>query len=124
MLTLKTLGGAALMRDDVPLDGPASQRRRIALLALLASGGSRGVTRDTIVGLLWPDSEPDRARHALSQWLFLLRRDLDINDLVLGNAELRLNADRVLADVTAFDAAIARRDHAAAARLYTGDFLD
>ena len=124
MLQLRTFGGARLLRDGTALEGPASQRRRIALLSLLAAGGSRGVSRDAIISLLWPDSEHERARHALSQWLFLLRRDLEVNDLVLGANELRLNPDRVSADVTDFDVAVAKRDHSTAAQLYTGPFLD
>ena len=50
----------------------------MALLALIATGGGRGVSRDAIIALLWPDSEPERGRHSLAQWLFLLRKDLDV----------------------------------------------
>src|SRR5262245_44717292 len=124
MLHLRTLGGATLSSEGTVLEGPASQRRRIALLSLLAVGGSRAVSRDTIISLLWPDSEPERGRHALSQWLFLLRRDLGVADLVLGGNDLRLNPERITADVIDFDVAVTKRDHATTARLYTGAFLD
>jgi serine/threonine-protein kinase len=124
MLQLRTFGGATLSSDGTALEGPASQRRRIALLSLLAVAGSRGMSRDTIISLLWPDSEPERARHALSQWLFLLRRDLGINDLVLGGNDLRLNPQRITADVIDFDIAVAKHDHTTAAQLYTGVFLE
>jgi len=124
MLHLRTFGGAALSSDGTVLEGPASQRRRIALLSLLAVAGSRAVSRDTIISLLWPNSEPERGRHALSQWLFLLRRDLGVGDLVLGGNDLRLNPERITADVIDFDVAVAKRDHATTARLYTGAFLD
>jgi len=124
MLRLRTLGGARLTRDPVPLSEAASQQRRIALLAAIATAGDRGISRDVLVGLLWPDSEPDRARHALSQWLFLMRRDLGVDELFLGTRSLRLNPERITADVAEFDAAIAARDDAAAAALYAGPFLE
>lgn len=76
------------------------------------------------MGLLWPDASPDRARHALSQWLFLMRRDLGVEDLLLGSTSLRLNPDQISADVAEFDAALADHDDAAAAALYAGPFLE
>jgi DNA-binding SARP family transcriptional activator len=124
MLMLRTFGGVALLRDGQPVVGPSSQRRRLALLALLGAAGTRGASRDSIVALLWPDSEPERGRHALAQWLFLLRKDLEVDDIVLGTATLRLNPDKLRSDVGSFDDAIARRDYAAAAELYAGPFLD
>ncbi len=124
MLRLRTLGGATLSRDGVPITGPATQQRRIALLAAIASAGDRGISRDVLMGLLWPDASPDRARHALSQWLFLMRRDLGVDELLLGTTSLHLNPAHITADVAEFDAAIVARADAAAAALYAGPFLE
>ena len=68
MLRLRTFGTVALVDGDRVLDGPMTQRRRLALLALLAAAGSAGagVSREKLVGLLWPESEEGKARHALS----------------------------------------------------------
>ena len=41
-----------------------------------------------------------------------------------GSSDLRLNPERIVADVMRFDEAIARRDVRAAAELYTGPFFD
>ena len=69
---LEAFGGLALGGG-----GPRSlshQRLRLALLALLAASGERGLSRDQIVGYLWPDAENSSARHSLEQLLHALRR--------------------------------------------------
>lgn len=124
MFALRTFGGTALFDDDRPLEGPAVQRRRLALLALLAVAGDSGMSRDKLLALLWPETDTERARHTLSQWLHLLRRDLRTVDVVQGTADLRLNEARVASDVRAFERAIARGDVRTACDLYTGPFLD
>ena len=43
MLRLMTFGGLTLLRDGAPHVGPASQRRRLALLALVAVAGKKGL---------------------------------------------------------------------------------
>lgn len=124
MFRLRTFGGAALFDDGRPLDGPSVQRRRIALLVLLAVAGEAGISRDRLLAFLWPETDLERARHTLSQWLHLLRRDLRSADVVQGNADLRLNAERVTSDVGDFERAIAGGNLDAAFELYVGPFLD
>jgi DNA-binding SARP family transcriptional activator len=124
MLKLCALGGATLTRDDTPVAGAASQHRRTALLTVIACAGPRGISRDSLLALFWPDSPEDRARHVLSQWLFLMRRDLGVDDLITGSHTLRLNAEQIAADVTAFDEAIANHAWSAAATVYRGPLLD
>jgi DNA-binding SARP family transcriptional activator/TolB-like protein/tetratricopeptide (TPR) repeat protein len=123
-LRLRTLGGAGLWRGESPLEGAAVQRRRVALLALLGASGAGGVPRDKVVGLLWPESEEERARHSLSQMLFLLRRDCAAEDLVIGTADLRLNPERISSDVEEFEEALRHGDVERAVELYGGAFLD
>jgi len=74
-------------------------RRPLALLALLATSGSRGLSRDKATALLWPERDAEHGRNSLSQVLSSLRRDLGRDDLVLGTAEIRLNADAITSDV-------------------------
>src|SRR5689334_4017708 len=124
MLLLRTLGGVSLARDGTPLGGAATQRRRLALLTLLAAAGERGVSRDKLVSLLWPDSEEEKARHTLSQWLFLLRKDLGEPELVAGTTELRIDATRLSYDAGEFERALARGDRERALGFYRGPFLD
>ena len=105
---LVTLGGVALADEDGPLGGPLVQRRRLALLARIAAAGQRGVSRDSLAALLWPDSDEERARHTLRQWLSLLRRDLKAENLLLGTAELRLNPQVITSDVGELREALGR----------------
>jgi DNA-binding SARP family transcriptional activator len=124
MLQLVTFGGLALVRDGAPQLGPASQRRRLALLALLAAAGKRGMSRDKLLGYLWPETDPDSARHALHQSLHALRRSVDADQLFLGTSSLQLNPELISSDVAEFDEAIERRTYEHAVGLYGGPFLD
>ena len=75
MFRLRTLGGLTLERDGAPYSGPATQRRRLAILALLAAADAP-VSRDRLMAHLWPEADPERARHSLDDALSALRREL------------------------------------------------
>ncbi len=125
MLRLRTLGGLALVEDDRALSGSMAQRRRLALLALLSRAGTTGLTRDKLVAMLWPESDAPRARHALSQLLFLLRKDLPDSTLGAGGGDaLVLDTSVLPVDVVEMEAALKAGDAEAAASLYAGPFLD
>ena len=124
MLKLHTFGGAYIARDGQALGGAAAQRRLLALLAVLATSGEGGVSRDRLLGLLWPEVDADRARHALTQALYNARRALKCDDLFVAGSDIRINASRLTSDVGEFADAVARADHAAAAAVYAGPFLD
>jgi predicted ATPase/DNA-binding SARP family transcriptional activator len=123
VLRLRTFGGLWLEGDEGPLSGAAAQRRRLVLLAVLAAAGQKGMSRDALVGLLWPEVDEARARAALSQALYALKRDTGVDDLVLGHDVLTLNSSVVSSDVANFEAAIARGESETAANLYSGQFL-
>ncbi|MGH7588732.1 MAG: AfsR/SARP family transcriptional regulator [Gemmatimonadota bacterium] len=125
MLRLRTFGGLTLARnDDPPMTGAATQRRRLAILALLAIARDSGLSRDKILGYLWPESEFDRARHTLNQLLYAQRRLFGDLDLFAGRKTLRLNRAAVWTDVGAFEDALDRGDLEEAVGLYRGAFLD
>jgi DNA-binding SARP family transcriptional activator/tetratricopeptide (TPR) repeat protein len=125
MLFLRTFGGAAITADDgVPLDGAASQRRLLALLSLLAVAGEAGLTRDRLIGLLWPEGDPLRVRHALTQSLYQARRALHCDDLFLAGADIRLNPLHIISDVERLESLLGSGDLLGAAHLYRGPFLD
>ena len=76
MIELHALG--TLMLTD-PAGGQLrtvlSRPKRVALLAYIAAMSARGaVRRDKIVGVFWPETSDERARNALSQALYVLRR--------------------------------------------------
>ena len=120
---MQTLGGLAVFDGPRPLGGNAQQPRRLAILAVLARSGDRGVNRDRLAALLWGDVEEERARRNLNQALYALRQDLGAEDAILGTRDLRLNPELVEVDLQAFETARASGAIEEAARLYAGPFL-
>jgi DNA-binding SARP family transcriptional activator len=122
-LRIRTFGGLSL--EGTGHAGPMPKGRRpLALLALLATSGSRGLSRDKVTALLWSESDSERGRNSLSQVLSSLRRDLGPDDPVLGTAEIRLNADMITSDVEDFEASIADGEVERAVAVHCGPFLD
>jgi DNA-binding SARP family transcriptional activator len=124
MLRLQTFGGLTLFRDTENLTGAATQRRRLAILVLLAVAGDTGMGRDKLLAYLWPESDAERARHVLNQLLYAQRRQVGDDALFLGRKTLRLNPAVISSDVSACDQALAAGDLEAAVALYGGPFLD
>jgi DNA-binding SARP family transcriptional activator/TolB-like protein len=120
---MQTLGGLAVFDGPRPLGGNAQQPRRLAILAVLARSGDRGVNRDRLAALLWGDVEEERARRNLNQALYALRQELGAEDAILGTRDLRLNPELIEVDLQAFETARASGAIEEAARLYAGPFL-
>jgi DNA-binding SARP family transcriptional activator len=121
MFRLEVFGGLVLV-DEAGAE-VATQPRRLALLALLATAGARGLTRAKLQAYLWPESSADGARHALEQLLYYLRRQVDPN-LFLGPDPLRLNPVVITSDLGEFEQALASGALADAAERFRGPFLD
>src|SRR5262245_40051752 len=120
---LLLFGGAALEGDRGPITGRGAQRRRLALLALLAVN-RRGQSRDKLIGYLWEDSDTDKARRLLSESLFQLRKSLGEDAILSVGDELRLNPAVIWSDVEAFAEAQQGGDDARVVTLYKGPLLD
>ncbi|HST58950.1 MAG TPA: BTAD domain-containing putative transcriptional regulator, partial [Longimicrobium sp.] len=104
--------------------GRAAHTRRLALLAILAVARGRGVARERLIGLLWPDQRTDAARHSLSESLYVLRKELGEGALVNAGGEIVLGADAVCSDVAEFQREVEEGNLEGAVRLYRGPFLD
>jgi DNA-binding SARP family transcriptional activator/tRNA A-37 threonylcarbamoyl transferase component Bud32 len=124
VLRLWTLGCLAVEGDPAARPRARAQRRPLALLALLAAAGERGVSRDKLLAYLWPETGAQEARHRLTQTLYVLRKDLGADDLVLGSGDLRLNPAVLPADLWEFELALERGDREHATAVYRGPFLD
>ena len=111
-LRLRTFGAPAVEGLAGALGGTAAQPQSLALLTLLAAAGERGMSRDKIVALLWPECDDKRARHRLSQLCHALRRSLGDSIFSPGNPEIRLDPARVGSDVAEFKAACMRGESA------------
>jgi len=119
-LRLRTFGGVWIEAAD-GTRVPSPRPQRLALLVIVAAAGRRGVSRNRLLAIFWPDADEDRARHALSQSIYALRRDLD-PALVTADNELRLEPNSISSDVQEFREAIARRDWPTAYERYQGAF--
>ncbi|MGH7560886.1 MAG: BTAD domain-containing putative transcriptional regulator [Gemmatimonadales bacterium] len=123
MPRLITFGGLSLVADDGST--PIRLRpQRLALLAVLAAATPRGVTRERLLGLFWPDSDEEAARHSLRQALYSLRHELGRDPVRGTGADLRLDLAVLGADVSELHAALGAGDRGRAADLVTGPFLD
>ena len=123
MLRLRTFGGLSIA-NAVFIDGAAARRRPLTLLALLAVSGRRGLSRDRIIAMLWPESDAERGRNSLSRALSSLRGELGQDNIVLGMADLRLNPEVISSDVDVFERHLDAGELEQAVVLYEGDFLD
>ncbi len=94
----------------------------MGLLALVAAAGKRGIARERVLGILWPETDPGQARHTLSQTLYSLKRETG-QDWILAAADLRLSP-ALSSDVGELQDALAAGDHLTVATLYHGEFLD
>lgn len=124
MFYLKLLGSLSLQSEGAPVPSAAQQKKRIGLLALLALGNGRGLSRDRLQAYLWPESDAARARHALDQLIYATRRSLGADPIISEGRELRLNPAVIQTDVKAFEEAITAGDLEAALSLYSGSLLD
>jgi TolB-like protein/DNA-binding SARP family transcriptional activator len=121
---LVLLGGAALEGPQGRLDGRVAQPRSLALLALLALAPGGAITREKLIGYLWPEVDRQQGRHLLSNALYIVRRAL-ADDAIIGSAELlHLNTSRISGDVLDLTEALGRGDLEAAGQLYAGPLLD
>jgi DNA-binding SARP family transcriptional activator len=65
-------GGVAVERSGVPVAETAEVHKALALLVLVAASRDRGISRDQLAAYLWPESQSENARAALSQTLYTL----------------------------------------------------
>jgi DNA-binding SARP family transcriptional activator len=105
LFSLKLFAGASILTPNGPLQGRAVHRHRLALLALLNQAGARGLTRDKLAGLLWPDAESSRARALLSDSVY--RVNLALGGEVVGaTGEEPASTATATSDVATFESAL------------------
>lgn len=121
-LTLRLLGTPGVVRENGSA-GPPVTGQALALLAVLACAGERGVARDKLLVLLWPDADASAASHRLSQLVHWARRTLESPTIVNGTRELRLHAGDLACDLWEFEEARRTGRLEEAAALYA-PFMD
>lgn len=110
-----------MLRDGGELEELANQPRRAALLVLLAV--ERECARERVLDLLWGEREPERARRALNQTVYELRRQLGEHAITVQGERIAAGGE-VQSDIAIFQQAAQNRDRASALEVYRGPFLD
>jgi serine/threonine-protein kinase len=121
---LKLFGGISIETDEGPVVGRAAQRRRLALLALLAGTRSGAFSRDKLIAYLWPEADAESGRRFLSDSVYRINKALGGDAIVAVGDDLRLDPRRISTDVAEFEEALAKHEYARAAALCVGPFLD
>lgn len=122
-MDLRLAGWRSLQDDNGPLSGQITQRRRLALLAVLAVSRTP-ISRDRLVGILWPELDSEGARHRLSDSLYVVRRALGDAAVTTVGDDVWLDDTHLSVDVRAFDRVLDTGALEPAIALYTGPFLD
>lgn len=120
-IRLTTFGRLGIVADDGELDSLLGRRLRAAVFVYLAV--ERRVPRASLAAVFWPERDEERARHALRQALYDLRKTLGSGWLDATAHVLRVGPD-VRTDAHSFATALEQGQLESAARLYDGPFLD
>ncbi|HEU4787139.1 MAG TPA: BTAD domain-containing putative transcriptional regulator [Gemmatimonadaceae bacterium] len=125
VLRVIAFGGLGIASDDGPA-APRLRPPRLALLAVLAAAGDRGVSRERLAALFWPEADEEHALHSLRQARYALRNDLGCEVIRSIGSTLALDSAAISADVAEFRAALAAGDRARAVAfvLGGGPYLD
>lgn len=118
------LGASSIEGPEGPLAGRGVQRARIALLALLVAAPRHSVSRERAMAILYPESDPERARASLRDSVYRLREALGDRVLATVGDEIRIETSQIQCDVCDFEDAFRRGELRLADQLYTGPFLD
>ena len=121
-----TLLGRIDLSDDSGrrVQSVLSQPKRIALLAHLAMAGrGRFARRDELTAVFWPRRNDDRARKALRDALYFLRRALGDDVLLTPGDEVGLDWDRFECDAVELLEALEAASEERAKELYAGELL-
>jgi TolB-like protein/DNA-binding SARP family transcriptional activator/Tfp pilus assembly protein PilF len=121
---LRLFGGAAIDADSGPITGRATQRHRLALLALLSSTRRLYRGRDQLATILWPEADAERGRKLLSDSIYRINQALGGEVITGAGEEVRLGRQQLGSDVADFEAAFDAGEWRRAVELYCGPFLD
>lgn len=108
-------GAAAILR----------QPKRMALFTYLAMSPEGSFRRrDSLIGLFWPEADPDSARHSLRQALYVLRKEVGSRALqTRGDEEVGTDPEVIACDAARFEILARTGNAAEAMEQYGGDLL-
>ncbi len=123
-LRLRTFGTLRLESPDGPVAGPISQRHRLALLALLAAAPGRLMSRDRLLGLLWPENDDHSGRTLLNTTVHAIRKELGSETLRSVGDGLYLDPELLPSDLDLLEQHTRAGEAERAVAVCTGPFLD
>lgn len=125
MIEFWTLGTFTLRTGDGRACSKLLARPKcLAILTYLAvAAPSRLISRDTLLGLFWPDADESHARLALRQVIHILRRELGPEVLLTPGGMIGLAPNYVWCDAVVFEGSLSAGHDLLALELYRGDFL-
>src|SRR5262245_31006772 len=100
-LVSQLLGEVAFTVNGNPLK--LANRKSRALLACLCLAETGSESRERLVGLLWSETEPERARASMRQAIYEIRRRLEaanFSGFVSDNLSVRIDLSVLTCDVT------------------------
>ena len=118
---LTTLGNPGVRVGEAELSALPGKPVTFGLLVHLAM--EREAPRDRLLGIFWPESPQDRARHTLSQTLYELRQDLGEAWADCAGTTVR-TTEALHVDAREFERLVERGRQEEALGLYAGHFLD
>ena len=118
---LTTLGNPSVRVGEAELSALPGKPVTFGLLVHLAM--EREAPRDRLLGVFWPESPQDRARHTLSQTLYELRQDLGETWADCAGTTVR-TTEALHVDAREFERLVERGREEEALDLYAGHFLD
>lgn len=124
MIYLRLLGTASVEVAGAPVKGSVAQRRRVAILALLAAARGLRLGRDRIIGYLWPEMPQTRARHLLSESLYVVRKALGETVITAEGDYLQLSRAGLGSDLWDYEEALTAGDLERAVSTYGGQLLE
>lgn len=102
-----------------------TQPRQLAVLAYLVLARPRGLhSRDTLVGMLWPESDQAGGRHALRNVLHAIRRALGAGVIVTaGDGMVGVDSDQIACDAIELERDLAAKSVDEPLAKYHGELL-
>lgn len=98
-ILVRTLGTFEVIRDGTPIPaGEFKSRKARVLFKTLVAYGGRPVSRDLLMGLLWPDKPTRHAANSLSVLLSTLRTVLDHTRKLPDPGPIRADRDTIAID--------------------------
>lgn len=125
-LHFQLLGPIAVTRTGAESGAPLiTQPKPLAVLAYLAFARPRGLhSRDTLLAMLWPESDQATGRHAVRNVLHSLRQALGAEVIkTAGDDMVGVSTDHLVCDAIEFERELAVGNADAAIARYHGDLM-